>query len=294
MEKVMLDIAIITGRSGSGKSVALRGLEDLGYYCIDNLPISLLGNLLTIAPGRYPKVAVSVDIRNMPTRKHLADLEPIYLRLKHDPKIRLSVVYLDAQDEILLARYSETRRIHPLSHQGLTLNEAIRDESRVLSALNAFADLRIDTSALSVHELSLKIASLVKGCRENQLVIVVQSFGFKNGLVNDADFVFDTRFLPNPFWDPKLRRFNGLERPIRDFFAQHPEVDAYAQSVGDLILGVLPQIEHSHRSYLTIAVGCTGGFHRSVYIAQQLGERLRDTGRLVQIRHNNLDRNQHS
>ncbi|MCR5084459.1 MAG: RNase adapter RapZ [Succinivibrionaceae bacterium] len=291
MDRQPVELIIITGRSGSGKTVALRGLEDLGFYCIDNLPVALLGALFEHATADYPKLAVSIDIRNLPTPRHVAQLEKHYLAIKDDPRFLMTVIYVDAQDDVLIKRYSETRRVHPLSRANLPLNEAIRAEASLLSSLSAYADLRIDTSAMSIHDFNRKIATLVRRSPTHALIVVVESFGFKNGIAPDADLVFDTRFLPNPFWESELRGYNGLEQPIVDFFKRHPEVDEYEQDIERLVLKWLPAVEQSHRSYLTIAIGCTGGYHRSVYIAQRLGEALQASGRLVQIRHNSLDRN---
>lgn len=281
-------LVIISGRSGSGKSVALRVLEDLGYYCIDNLPVIFLKNLVDLAQDRYPKLAVSIDIRNMPQND--SSLDQIYEDIKNNRILDTTIIYLDAEDQILVKRYLETRRLHPLSRNHLSLDEAIVLETKLLSSIAMLADLRIDTSNLSIHKLSNEISTLILGKPDKQLVIVFESFGFKNGIAKDADFVFDARFLPNPFWEEKLRKFTGLDQEIKNFFKQYPEVDAYIKQIDELLMDHLSQIEKSNRSYLTIAIGCTGGFHRSVYIAQELANRFKKRGLIAQIRHRSLEK----
>ncbi len=281
-------LVIISGRSGSGKTVALRVLEDLGYYCIDNLPAMFLEQLTAVAPARYPRLAVSIDIRNMPDS--MESLEGFYQRLKNNQAISSTLIFIDADDAVLVKRYSETRRLHPLSRRKLSLDEAIVLENRLLSDIAAMADLRIDTSSLSVHDLATEITTLMSGRPERNLVLVFESFGFKNGIAKDADFVFDARFLPNPFWEPNLRSHSGLEQCVKDFFAKYPQVEHYIDEIDGLLSSNLPDIEKSSRSYLTVAIGCTGGCHRSVFIAQSLYERFCKRGLNVQIRHRALEK----
>ena len=281
-------LVIISGRSGSGKTVALRVLEDLGYYCIDNLPAIFLEQLTAIALQRYPKLADSIDIRNMP--ENLESLEGFYQRLKSNQQISSTLIFIDADDAVLIKRYAETRRLHPLSRRQLSLDEAIELEKRILADVAAMADLRIDTSSLSVHDLATEITTLMSGRPERNLVVVFESFGFKNGIAKDADFVFDARFLPNPFWEQELRHHNGLEQCVKDFFAKYPQVEHYIDAIDDLLLANLPDIEKSSRSYLTVAIGCTGGCHRSVFIAQSLYERFLKRGFNAQIRHRALEK----
>ncbi|MBQ9275146.1 MAG: RNase adapter RapZ [Succinivibrio sp.] len=285
---VEVELIIISGRSGSGKSVALRALEDRGFYCIDNLPLRFLPELITSACQHYPKLAVSIDIRNIPD--NIAELSELYQKARRDPRLSTTVIYLDADDQTLIKRYSETRRLHPLSRHKLTLGEAISREDLLLQSISSIADLRIDTTNLSVMDLTAQIASLVFGRPEKQLVIIFESFGFKNGLVKDADFVFDSRFLPNPFWKKELRSCTGLEQPVRDFFAQYPEVSAYIDEIDALLLHHIPEIQKSNRSYLTVAIGCTGGQHRSVFIAHELATRFVSRGLTIRERHRTLDR----
>ena len=265
----MVQLFVISGRSGSGKTVALRVLEDLGFYCIDNLPIIFLSKLISMAKEHYPKLA-------------------LYRTARHDPEIRSTIVYLDASDEALVRRYSESRRLHPLSLRSLSLDEAISRESDMLMRISSVADLRIDTTNISIHELARQITVLVQGKPEKDLVIIFESFGFKDGIAMDADFVFDSRFLPNPFWNKELRNFTGLDKPVIDFFHNHPEVDHYIDMLYKLLSTWLKCIEKSNRSYLTVAIGCTGGRHRSVYIAQSLHDRFNKSGITAMVRHRTL------
>lgn len=289
MGDASVQLVIISGRSGSGKTVALRALEDLGYYCIDNLPVMFLIELTEIAPQRYPRLAVSIDIRNIPEDDSY--LESIFNNIKSDASIHSTLIFCDADDQVLVKRYSETRRLHPLSKNNLSLEEAILLERTKLAGISGFADLRIDTSELSVHSLSNEIVTAIIGTPEKRLVMVFESFGFKNGIAKDADFVFDARFLPNPFWEKELRSFTGLDQPVKDFFARYPEVDAYVDQIDNLLSSWLHAIESSNRSYLTVSVGCTGGCHRSVYIAQKLADLYHSRGLNVQVRHRSLNIN---
>lgn len=289
MGDASVQLVIISGRSGSGKTVALRALEDLGYYCIDNLPVMFLIELTEIAPQRYPRLAVSIDIRNIPEDDSY--LESIFNNIKSDASIHSTLIFCDADDQVLVKRYSETRRLHPLSKNNLSLEEAILLERTKLAGISGFADLRIDTSELSVHSLSNEIVTAIIGTPEKRLVMVFESFGFKNGIAKDADFVFDARFLPNPFWEKELRAFTGLDQPVKDFFARYPEVDAYVDQIDNLLSSWLHAIESSNRSYLTVSVGCTGGCHRSVYIAQKLADLYHSRGLNVQVRHRSLNIN---
>lgn len=289
MGDASVQLVIISGRSGSGKTVALRALEDLGYYCIDNLPVMFLKELTEIAPQRYPRLAVSIDIRNIPEDDSY--LESIFNNIKSDASIHSTLIFCDADDQVLVKRYSETRRLHPLSKNNLSLEEAILLERTKLAGISGFADLRIDTSELSVHSLSNEIVTAIIGTPEKRLVMVFESFGFKNGIAKDADFVFDARFLPNPFWEKELRSFTGLDQAVKDFFARYPEVDAYVDQIDNLLSSWLHAIESSNRSYLTVSVGCTGGCHRSVYIAQKLADLYHSRGLNVQVRHRSLNIN---
>lgn len=282
-------LIVVSGQSGAGKSVALRVLEDLGYYCVDNLPVNLLEVFVQSVKSSKQNVAVSIDIRNMPTEPGLVN--DVLTKLKPDTDV--NVLFLDANKETLLKRYSETRRIHPLSLaiENTSLEQAIEKEKSILSPLKEHADLVIDSSNQSLHELSETVRMRVEGRERKDLVMVFQSFGFKYGLPSDADYVFDVRFLPNPHWEPSLRPLTGLDAPIKSFLESHQEVMELKQQIQKFIENWLPMLEKNNRSYLTVAIGCTGGKHRSVYLTQQIGEYFAEMGHQVQIRHASLEKN---
>lgn len=282
-------LIVVSGQSGAGKSVALRVLEDLGYYCVDNLPVVLLDSFIQSVQGSKQNIAVSIDIRNLPKEPTL--VEDILQQLKQNNDV--SVLFLDASKETLLKRYSETRRIHPLSlsDKKPTLEQAIELEKRLLEPLKEQADLLLDSTGQSLHDLSETVRMRIEGRGRKDLVIVFESFGFKYGLPSDADYVFDVRFLPNPHWQPELRPLTGLDAPIKSFLESHKEVIELKQQIQHFFEYWLPLLEKNNRSYLTIAIGCTGGKHRSVYLTQQLGEYFSLLGHQVQIRHTSLEKN---
>ncbi|MFA0088441.1 RNase adaptor protein RapZ [Vibrio sp. 10N.286.49.C2] len=283
-------LVVVSGHSGAGKSVALRVLEDSGYYCVDNLPIDLLEHFVESTKDSQQNVAVSIDIRNLPDNLKQLSLKLDELAKSHDVK----VLFLDATKPVLLTRYSETRRIHPLSQQKekLSLEQAIDLEHKLLKPIKEQADYLIDSSHRSIHDLSETIRIELEGKEKKELVMVFQSFGFKYGMPNDADYVFDVRFLPNPHWQPELRPLTGLDAPIKSFLESHPEVIELKLQIQHFIERWLPMLEKNNRSYLTVAIGCTGGKHRSVYIAQQIGEYFAHSGQQVQIRHASLEQHQ--
>ncbi len=279
---------VVSGSSGAGKSVALRVLEDLGYYCVDNLPIDLLTQFVESIQHSSQNVAVSVDIRNLPKDPALLKNTLALLKKTHD----VTVIFLDAEDKELIKRYSETRRLHPLSLIGeqCSLEQAVTLEKSILSDYREEADLVLDTTTKSIHDLSETLRSRILGRESKELVMVFESFGFKHGLPTDADYVFDVRFLPNPHWEPSLRPMTGLDKPVADYLAKYTEVIQLKEQIQQFLATWLPALEKNNRSYLTVAVGCTGGQHRSVYITQQLGEYFKQQGKQVQIRHKTLER----
>lgn len=281
-------LVIISGQSGAGKSVALRVLEDLGYYCVDNLPVNLLDQFVKTVGERKQNVAVSVDIRNLPNDPKLVTNALAQLRAE----INLTLFFFDACLDTLQKRYSETRRIHPLSlnEDKLSLDQAIQEEKKQLEYLKVLSDVVIDSSGQSIHDLSELIRTHILGRGSQDLVMVFESFGFKYGLPNDADYVFDVRFLPNPHWEPTLRPLTGLEAPVIEFLENQPSVTELKNDIQNYIDKWLPLLEKNNRSYLTIAIGCTGGKHRSVYLTQQLGELFKNKGKQVQIRHTSLEK----
>ncbi|WP_418641939.1 RNase adapter RapZ [Vibrio chaetopteri] len=283
-------LVVVSGHSGAGKSVALRVLEDSGYYCVDNLPVDLLGPFVDSSQDTQQSVAVSIDIRNLPKNLAQLSLTLDQLSLKHDVKL----LFLDASKSVLLTRYSETRRIHPLSQREdkLPLEQAIDLEHTLLAPIKEQADFVIDSSEQSIHDLSETIRFQIEGQEKKDLVMVFQSFGFKYGMPNDADYVFDVRFLPNPHWQPELRPMTGLDAPIKSFLESYPDVIELRQQIQGFVERWLPLLEKNNRSYLTVAIGCTGGKHRSVYITQQIGEYFEQLGHKVKIRHASLEKHQ--
>ena len=278
-----MKLFIVSGRSGAGKTIALRVLEDLGYYCVDNLPVTFLPELINLSRSRHKLLAVSIDIRNFPESPDT--LIPYIRTIKKDPNNEVINLFLDAEDSTLIKRYEETRRLHPLAKQNMTLAESIKKEHEILDPIAALADVRIDTSNDSIHDLSEQINTLVLGRKEKNLNIIFESFGFKRGITKDADFVFDARFLPNPHWVPELRPLTGLDEPVISFFRDYPEMQQYIQQIDTMLTYWLPYLERNNRSYLTVAIGCTGGQHRSVYIAEELAARFIAAGKSVTVKH---------
>ncbi|SDN20700.1 RNase adapter RapZ [Vreelandella arcis] len=283
-----MQLVIISGRSGSGKSIALQALEDLGYYAIDNLPAMLLDSLVDELRDQSERthLAVSIDARNLPGA--LAKLPKLLEELRQR-SIECQIVYLTTDARILLERYSATRRRHPLTrNSSLTLEEAIDKEEQTLHEIRDLADLTIDTSRLSVHDLRRRITDQVAHQRRDQLTLTFESFGYKRGVPLDADIVFDVRCLPNPYWDPSLRSSNGRDADIIAFLSSYPLVDDMANDIQAWLERWLPAYQNSQRSYMTVAIGCTGGQHRSVYMVEQLAQRLSRQMGETQLRHREL------
>ena len=283
-----MQLVIISGRSGSGKSAALHALEDLGYYAIDNLPAGLLIPLTEQAAvqSNLSRVAVSIDARNLSV-----DLDhfPTILRELTAEGIEAQIVYLNASSKTLLERFSATRRRHPLTREGeLSLSEAIEQEQLLLDPLANLAQLTLDTTRLSVHELRARIAREVAHTDQQQTTLQFQSFGFKKGVPLDADLVFDVRCLPNPYWDLSLRGKTGLDPEVADFFATSPLPAEMFKDIQQYVEHWLPRFIESSRSYVSVCIGCTGGQHRSVYLAEQLGHAFTQKHPDVQIRHREL------
>lgn len=284
-----MKLIIVSGRSGSGKSTALHVLEDLGFYCIDNLPIGLLFPLteeaLKSTGGSKRDMAVSIDARNL--SRDIANFEHLYNQLLR-PDLTVEIIYLDAANQTLLQRFHATRRKHPLSSDTRSLVEAISAEKALLEPIARLADLHIDTSGLSMYELRDMVKQRIAGRREQELAVLVQSFGFKHGVPVDSDFVFDVRCLANPFWDTSLRSMTGLEKPVQQFLDAEPDTQELFQELEGLLERWLPRFRNNNRSYMTVSIGCTGGQHRSVYMAELLGSSLRRHYTNVQIRHTEL------
>lgn len=281
-----MELIIISGRSGAGKSVALRALEDIGYYCVDNIPLPLVPQLADYLAQSERSVVVSLDIRNLP--ENTQSIEEIIQALP--AHIQTKQIFLDCGRKTLIRRYSDSRRSHPLSSQDLSLESAIDTESQLLEPLFHQANYVIDTTYLSAHELAENLRQLLRGTAQKELQIVVESFGFKYGVPADADYVFDVRFLPNPHWNPELRPMTGLEQPVIDFLERQTEVHQFIYHTRNYLEMWLPALEQNNRSYLTIAIGCTGGKHRSVFIAEQLAKYFASRDKKVQVRHRSLEK----
>ncbi|MGP4123850.1 MAG: RNase adapter RapZ [Sodalis sp. (in: enterobacteria)] len=279
-------LMIVSGRSGSGKSVALRALEDMGFYCVDNLPVLLLPQLASTLAASNISAAVSIDVRNMPESPEIFEQAMNNLPQAFSTQL----LFLDADRNTLIRRYSDTRRMHPLSAGNLSLENAIDEEDLLLEPLRSHVDLVIDTTEMSVHELAEMLRTRLLGKRERELTMVFESFGYKHGIPIDADYVFDVRFLPNPHWDTKLRPMTGLDRHVAAFLDRYTEVHNFIYQTRSYLELWLPMLEANNRSYLTVAIGCTGGKHRSVYIAEQLADYFRSRGKNVQSRHRTLEK----
>ena len=280
-----MKLVIVSGLSGSGKSVALNALEDMDYYCIDNLPLSLLTSFaaqIANSPRRnYEHAAVGIDARNLSD-----DFEsfPDVLAEIREMGLICEIVFLQADDSVLIKRFSETRRKHPLTRVEVSLSEAINRERRLLSALAENADICVDTSRTNVHQLRDLIRERLLQ-KSHGLSLTVLSFGFKHGIPVDADFVFDVRCLPNPHWVPQLRALTGLDDEVREFLEQQSVVSEMFEEIKQFLEKWIPRFQADNRAYITVAIGCTGGQHRSVYLAKRLADYFSQAEFDVLLRH---------
>lgn len=279
-----INILVVSGRSGSGKTSVLNILEDLGYYCIDNLPLSLVPDAAykLINESAIKRIALGIDIRS--PRADLSNFAAIYDILKQAyGEHTVKVIYVTAQESTLVARFNATRRVHPLmaqdtedsDHTSYNLPAAIKKEVELLEPIASCADIKIDTSELNIHQLKERLREHVGA--DNKVVINLLSFGFKYGSPIDADFVFDVRILPNPHWNPTLRSATGLDVEVSEFFADYPEVAEMTDDIDRFLTRWLPDFLHNNRHTVTVGIGCTGGKHRSVFITEQLKKRLAAT-----------------
>ena len=285
-----MKLLIISGRSGSGKSTALNMLEDHGYYCIDNLPASLLPALaqrVSVQSTELPLVAVSIDARNIPS--DLTQVPEIIEQLKLK-SLRTEIIYLDASSPTLIKRFSESRRKHPLTTEKIGLRQAINIETKLLEQIALLASLSIDTSSMSLHQLRDTIKTRVVERDDSGLALMFESFGYKYGVPIDADVVFDVRCLPNPYWEPDLRPLSGLDAPVQNWLSSQNTVESMYEDLCQYLLKWLPKFEENNRSYMTVAIGCTGGQHRSVYLSERLKRHFADKIKNVQVMHRELIR----
>ncbi len=278
-------LIILSGLSGSGKTIALHTLEDAGYYCVDNLPVGLLQayvkNMQEKKPGIYDLIAVSIDARSGVNEMY--EFESVIKNIK-ESGIAVKIIFLSTDNKILLTRFSETR----LSRKGLPLIEAIDLEKNILKPIFQNADLKIDTTELNVHQLRKQIINRVTPENTQTLALLFQSFGFKHGTPSDTDFIFDVRCLPNPHWELTIREYTGLDQPVIDFLEKHQDVSDMFQSIETFISNWVPKFEAENRSYVTVSIGCTGGHHRSVYLTEKLGKAFQLKRKNVTIRHKEL------
>ncbi len=284
-----MKLVIVSGQSGSGKTVALRTLEDAGYFCVDNLPLGLLTEFINTTvrttPAHYDQVAVAIDARG-----GIDDVDHLYDAINQikTPDITTEILYLTSDTKKLVSRFSETRRKHPLSKQGLPLVEAIHLEQNLLQNILANADLIIDTTSLNVHQLRRTIIERLLPDTGAELAILVQSFGFKHGLPNDTDFVFDVRCLPNPHWENELRELTGRDDAVIKYLESFAEVDEMCNSIIDFLKTWIPGFEQENRSYMTISIGCTGGRHRSVYLVEKITHELQAAPYNASVHHRDM------
>ena len=282
-------VVVISGRSGSGKSTALQALEDVGFYCIDNLPATLLPALVEQMLNDHnnaPLIAVSIDARNQ--HADLKAFPEIMESLRAREDIGIEITYLDASEATLLKRYSATRRKHPLSNQDIGLEEAIALERDLLEPIASSADMRVDTTRLSLYELRDTIKLRVAQRKEQALSLQFESFGFKHGVPLDVDFSFDVRVLPNPYWFVELRPLTGKDEQVKAFLSASDEVNEMILDIEQFIVKWIPHFKTNNRSYVTVGIGCTGGQHRSVFIAESLANRFAERMDNIQVRHREL------
>jgi UPF0042 nucleotide-binding protein len=264
-----MHIIIVTGISGSGKTLTLNTLEDQNYYCIDNLPPELLPHLLqTALIEQHKKIAVGIDIRS--GEQSIQLLPDIIKKIKSKPQ-KIEVVYLYADTVVIKKRYNETRRRHPLSSNNKqSLEAALHQEINILDHISRIADLRIDTSKINIYQLSHFLKQRLCKNTIQGIALMFQSFGFKHSAPSDSDFIFDVRCLPNPYWINELREFSGQDKPIKDWLSQHDNVQKMINDIAYFLHNWIPSFEENQKAYMTISIGCTGGHHRSVYITEQL------------------------
>ncbi|MBU0553786.1 RNase adapter RapZ [Myxococcota bacterium] len=278
-------LIVVTGLSGSGITTAVDALEDMGFFCVDNLPPTLLPKLieLVVANERYHHLALGLDARSV------AEPQAILEVLDQTEGVAIEILFLEASEAILLRRFSASRRPHPLSQRGLSLLEALKHERLEMHPFRERASVVLDTSEMNVHDCKAAVQAFSSGV-EPTLRLSVMSFGFKHGSPREADIVWDVRFLPNPHFQPALRPHSGLEAVVRDYVLEQPMTRRFLERLLPLLEEVLPGYERERKSYLTIAIGCTGGRHRSVALAERIAEHLRQTGRAPRVRHRDIEK----
>ncbi|OUN51515.1 RNase adapter RapZ [Enterococcus cecorum] len=283
-----LSLVIITGMSGAGKTVAIQSFEDMGYFCVDNMPPSLIPKFweLIRESGKVTKIALVVDLRS---RSFFDEIQNMLAEIENTQLIDTKILFLDASDVELVSRYKETRRVHPMAMDGL-VTEGIRKERAILEDLKVKASLVIDTTTLTPRQLREKINQEFRHNNESGFRVEIVSFGFKYGLPIDADIVMDVRFLPNPHYIPELRPLTGCDKPVYDYVMSFEQTEKFYQSFSQLLLQIMPGYIKEGKSSLTIAIGCTGGQHRSVALTNRVGECLKENGYTVNTTHRDKDK----
>ena len=283
-----LSLVIITGMSGAGKTVAIQSFEDMGYFCVDNMPPSLIPKFweLIRESGKVTKIALVVDLRS---RSFFDEIQNMLAEIENTQLIDTKILFLDASDVELVSRYKETRRVHPMAMDGL-VTEGIRKERAILEDLKVKASLVIDTTTLTPRQLREKINQEFRHNNESGFRVGMVSFGFKYGLPIDADIVMDVRFLPNPHYIPELRPLTGCDKPVYDYVMSFEQTEKFYQSFSQLLLQIMPGYIKEGKSSLTIAIGCTGGQHRSVALTNRVGECLKENGYTVNTTHRDKDK----
>jgi UPF0042 nucleotide-binding protein len=284
-----LRLVIISGVSGSGKSVALHVLEDLGFYCVDNIPVALLKPFVDELVWRKDPAFENVGI-GLDARSRASDLAhvPTLVQTLREGGLAVEIIFLQTDNKVLLSRFSETRRKHPLSDEKTSLEEAIAKERDLLSPIINSAELVIDTTRMSVYALREQIRERVAPRTPGAVSIMIESFGYKNGLPANADFVFDVRCLPNPYWEPQLRPLSGKDEPVQTFLDAAPMVQEMVDAISAFLEEWIPRYQDFQRSYLTVAIGCTGGMHRSVYVAEAVAKKLASKHKNIRTHHSEV------
>lgn len=285
-QKKEIQLLIVTGMSGAGRSETMRALEDIGYYCVDNLPPRFLLNLIELIElesRNIMRVAASCDVRS---KEYFPELLQVVAELRKR-QIPYKIIFLEAEDEVIVKRFKKERRKHPLSESGKII-DGVKKERKILEEVRSLADYIIDTSNFELYQLKEKIRSIVVGSEKKTLLISVESFGFKFGIPLDSDLIFDVRFLPNPYYEEELKEKTGLDEAVKDYVLSIEDTKVFLEKVQDLLDFLIPRYEKEGKTHLVISIGCTGGKHRSVVIAEKIASYLKSKGLNVTVSHRDI------